>query len=160
LGIVFLITPIDAGPTFGRRLSDRFYGRRSSDNEAPCESLPAEDAGSRHPMGSASIRTPSEGSAGSVLDESVWSEQWNTENIPQRNSAFTWTSRTEQASVDLAMEQMTAASDAPVSPSDALQESRQEELRQRIRIAEDRYWQSAADSRVRPRPTSDSSGRI
>jgi succinoglycan biosynthesis transport protein ExoP len=31
LGIVFLITPIDAGPTFGRRISDRFHGRRQSD---------------------------------------------------------------------------------------------------------------------------------
>lgn len=31
LGIVFLITPIDAGPTFGRRISDRFYGRRHTD---------------------------------------------------------------------------------------------------------------------------------
>jgi hypothetical protein len=31
LGIVFLITPIDAGPTFGRRISDRFYGRRYTD---------------------------------------------------------------------------------------------------------------------------------
>jgi succinoglycan biosynthesis transport protein ExoP len=38
LGIVFLITPIDAGPTFGRRISDRFNGRRQSDtvtNETP-----------------------------------------------------------------------------------------------------------------------------
>lgn len=34
LGIVFLITPIDAGPTFGRRISDRFNGRRHTDTVA------------------------------------------------------------------------------------------------------------------------------
>ncbi len=33
LGIVFLITPIDAGPTVGRRISDRLYGRRANDTE-------------------------------------------------------------------------------------------------------------------------------
>jgi succinoglycan biosynthesis transport protein ExoP len=32
LGIVFLVTPIDAGPTFGRRISDRFSGRRATDS--------------------------------------------------------------------------------------------------------------------------------
>jgi uncharacterized protein involved in exopolysaccharide biosynthesis len=34
LGILVLITPLDEGPTYGRRISDRFQGRRQSDRSA------------------------------------------------------------------------------------------------------------------------------
>jgi len=42
LGIVVLITPLDSGPTYGRRISDRFQGRRQADRvPAATSPLPA-----------------------------------------------------------------------------------------------------------------------
>ncbi|AMV31350.1 hypothetical protein VN12_04480 [Pirellula sp. SH-Sr6A] len=41
LGIVFAITPIDFGPTYGRRAVDRVSGRRAMDNDEPKRSVEA-----------------------------------------------------------------------------------------------------------------------
>jgi succinoglycan biosynthesis transport protein ExoP len=85
LGIVFLITPIDSGPTFGRRISDRFYGRRYNDTVANDSSGNTSSFAKSTAPDIASVESAfQEISARSPASESGGTREWNTEPTEQR----------------------------------------------------------------------------
>jgi uncharacterized protein involved in exopolysaccharide biosynthesis len=151
LGIVFLITPIDAGPTFGRRISDRFYGRRSTDRTASVQPEPS---------------LPDPQPTAVSADSKVWEEKWTTDSPPLSEAAFTWSPQREPGSQSAEVDRAFQEIGSPTPSGSSSLGIRQEELRRRILLAEarvrgetppvpsasDDFGQSLSELRIQPRP--------
>lgn len=121
LGIVFLITPIDAGPTFGRRISDRFYGRRSTDitssNGKP-EGIERRAGNRTAGRATDPVPVPVPANANASLETiangsppSVWFEHWSTDSPNVQSGIYRWSpsgSMQSPSHVDQAIQEVIA----------------------------------------------------